>query len=87
MCVRFELTIVEENICISWWYRYQIDARDEILSKKSGKWRIEGLIACKERREGKYSLPAKFLDNCSKNTCVTMILVVRNKEGMILRLI
>jgi hypothetical protein len=55
-----------ENICISWWYRNEIDARDKILRKEPGQWRIEGLIACKERREGKYSFPSKFLDNFTK---------------------
>jgi hypothetical protein len=62
----FDFTIDEENICISWWYRNQVDARDKIFSKDPGQWRIEGSIACKERRERKYSFPAKFLDNCTR---------------------
>ena len=61
-----QLTIDKENICISWWYHKQIDARDKIVSKNPGQWRIEGPIACKERGEGEYSFPAKFLDNCTK---------------------
>ena len=62
----FDITIDEENIYISWWYRKQVDAQDKIKSKEPGKWRIEGSIACKERREGKYSFPTRFLDNCTK---------------------